>query len=91
MKKIILFLSLVSAMILIGGCTDNQRARSLGGTMTVNLLPNQKLVNATWKEGDLWYLYRPLAAGEQPITTIFQEKSAFGAFEGKVEFVESKQ
>lgn len=72
-------------------CTENSRARKYGGTQTINLSPNTKLINATWKsDGDLWYLTRPMRADESPETTSFQEKSSFGLIEGTVKFVESK-
>ncbi len=60
------------------GCTENSRAKSFGGTATLNLPPNQKLVVVTWKDDDLWYLTRPMKDNETPETYAFQEKSSWG-------------
>lgn len=86
MKNIILIITLV---IGLSGCTDNERARSFGGTETVNLPKGQRLVNATWKETDLWYLTEPMPTGYVPQTKTFHEKSTYGAWEGTVIFHES--
>lgn len=58
--------------------------------MTVDLPTNTKLVNVTWKEGEMWFLYRPMRENESPETFTFQEKSGLGLVEGKVVFKESK-
>lgn len=56
--------------------------------MTVKLPINTEFVNATWKEDELWYIYRPRKAGETPDVTIMQEDSNFGLMEGQVQFIE---
>jgi hypothetical protein len=84
MRKTFLFL----AAILLAGCTANERARQFGGTVTVDLPPGRKLVNATWKEQDLWYLHRPARTGETPEVVVFSSKSSFGIVEGSVVFKE---
>lgn len=83
-------LLIVISGILLTGCTENTRAKSFGGKMTVNLPPNTKLVNATWKNETLWYLYVPMNTNDTPKTTTFQEKSSFGVIEGTVVFVETR-
>lgn len=65
------------------------RARNLGGSMVVNLPNGHKLVNATWKENQLWYLVRPMRSGEVPEVSKFLEKSVAGLFQGKIIFKES--
>jgi hypothetical protein len=70
-------------------CTENERAKVYGGTMTINLPRGQKLTTMTFKELDLWYATRPMREGEIPETTTFQEKSALGIVEGTVIFIES--
>ena len=80
----------VAFMFLVSGCTENQRAKSFGGSMTKNLPKGHKLVTATWKESQLWYLSRPMRNDEVPETYEFIEISNFGLMEGKVVFVESK-
>lgn len=64
-------------------------ARSLGGDMTLELEPGQKLEMITWKEDSLWYLTRPMRDDEEPETHTFQQSSEFGVFEGTVTIVES--
>jgi len=87
MKKTLVILGLVY-IGLLSSCTENERAKAFGGTMTIDLPPKTKLVNATWKDTQLWYLYRPARPGETPETTTFQEDSSFGVLEGKVIFTE---
>ena len=57
--------------------------------MTVNLPPNTKFVSATWKEDELWYIYRSRKSGESPETTTMREDSSFGLVEGTVRFIEN--
>jgi hypothetical protein len=71
------------------GCTDNIRAKAYGGTTIIDLPPGQKLVTATWKDADIWYLTRPAKAGETPETLTFKEKSGYGVWEGTVIFKEN--
>lgn len=85
MKKILLCALLALTTI---SCTENSRAKSFGGKMTVDLPQGEKLIEATWKEGDLWYLTRPRRANETTETYIFREESSFGVMEGTVIFKE---
>lgn len=70
------------------GCTENTRAKYYGGTATIQLPKGTKLVTATWKDDQLWYLYRPAKADETAETVVFKENSKYGLVEGKVIFVE---
>lgn len=65
-------------------------ARNYGGSATVSIPPGRKLVTATWKNDDLWYLTRPMNQGEVPEAYEFKESSSYGLVEGTVKFVESK-
>lgn len=85
-----LLLALVSGLLLTTGCTENVRTKVYGGTMTINLPKGQKFINVTWKEAEMWYLYRPMTSNEVAETYTFKEKSSFGVYEGTVIFVESK-
>lgn len=87
MKK--LLLSLV-VLTFLSSCTDNQRAKQFGGTMTIKVPKGNKVTNITWKADNLWYSYRPFQDGEEPTTQIFIEESNWGVVEGKVKFIESK-
>ena len=85
MKKL-----LIIPFIFLVSCTENQRAKSYGGTATVDLPKNTKLVNATWKDQELWYLTRPMRNDEVAETSTLHEQSSFGIVEGAVVFKESK-
>ena len=85
-KKLLLVLSVV---LMLGSCTENDRAKSFGGTMTIEVPKGNRVTNITWKEGDLWYSYRPYVNGEIPTTQTFIEESSMGIMEGKVIFKES--
>ena len=78
----------IPLMFLLVQCTENQRARSFGGTSTIDLPSGQKLVNVTWKGEDMWYLTRPIEEGERPKILTFKEKSNFGIAQGVVVFRE---
>jgi hypothetical protein len=69
--------------------SPNWRAKTFGGSMTYALPAGEKFVNATWKEGDLWYITRKAKPGETTETYIFQEKSSLGVLQGTVTFVET--
>ena len=71
------------------GCTENKRAKTFGGSMTINIANCQKLVTPTWKDSNLWYATRPMRNGELPETTTFKEESNFGVLEGSIIFVET--
>jgi hypothetical protein len=91
MKKLNLLLFSIAILI---SCTEEQRAKSFGGTATINLIKNTKLVNVTWKEGDdLWILTRKMKVNEKADTLEFFKHSGKvikWTGEGKVVFIESK-
>jgi hypothetical protein len=97
MKKFLTILKLTIAIpvlvfcfMFMYACTDNQRARTFGGTETLNVTKGQKVIGATWKEDDLWVLTEPMDSTYKPTTKTLQEKSSFGMVEGTVIFVESR-
>lgn len=77
-------------LVAMSGCTANKRAKSFGGTETVNLPKGQKLLMATWKDANLWYLTEPMDSVYVPQTKPFAEHSSMGILEGSIIFVESK-
>lgn len=81
--------ALILAALSLSGC-ENAITRKYGGTMQVELPCNQKLMSVTWKEGDLWYLTRPMEMSEDPSLLTFKEKSLYGAMEGQVILSESR-
>jgi hypothetical protein len=79
MKKIKI-ITLIIALLTLVSCTDNQKARSFGGTETIKLEPQEKFINITWKQDNLWVIV------QDTITKKYyaREKSSFGIMEGKV-------
>jgi hypothetical protein len=90
MKLKFLTIGLVLILSSLSSCTDNIRAKAFGGNMTINVPAGNKVTNITWKEGDLWYSFRPFQEGEVPVTQSFIEESTWGVLEGQVTFIESK-
>ena len=82
-KLTTLFTALCLATITIlflYGCTDNQRAKSWGGTKDVTLEPNHKLINITWKDDEVWVLSEDTLTG----ISYFKEQSKYGFVQGQV-------
>ena len=85
-------LCLVMAMtISFSSCTNNQRAKEWGGTMTINVDPNYKVTMATFKgDADMWYMIEPMEDDYAPKDKILIEESTWDVFHGKVIFHESR-
>ena len=90
MKKLLCALLLVCSITFIG-CTENQRAKVIGGTVTIKLEPGKKLEMLTWKDADLWIQTRDFRPEEFAETHYFQEKSKYGVFEGKIIIIEQEK
>ena len=75
MKKLLIILS-----IILISCTSNQRARHFGGDEEIKLEKNEKFINITWKETNLWLITLDTT------TNIYyaREKSSYGIWEGKI-------
>lgn len=67
------------------GCT-----RQWGGTTKIELEPDEKLVEATWKNNSIWYLVEPMENDYVPKTEVFKEQSNARMLEGQVVFVERR-
>lgn len=65
--------------------------KNWGGNTTINLEPNQKLEEITWKGNSLWYLTRPMTENDIAEIHTFQEQANLGVFEGTVTIVETKE
>ena len=85
MTMIIAIISLIS----LSSC-QNMRVKNFGGSMTIELKANQKLMNVTWKDQELWYLTTEMDANDKPKTSTFHEKSKNGILEGTVIFKETR-
>ena len=87
-KNVFKTLACGAAILSMTAC-DNTLTKTFGGTMTVEIEKDQKLVNVSWKSSgkdgsSLWLLTRPKKDGEQPETYKYIEKSTFGVLEGTV-------
>ncbi len=86
MKKILFVLLAVATLT---SC-DQYFTRQYGGNTTIKLEKGEKLIEATWKGADLWYLVEPMDSDYTPKTKVFKESSLYGVMEGSVTFIESK-
>ena len=77
MRKLTMIAITLLALV---SCTDNQRARSFGGTETIKIEPQEKFINITWKQDNLWVIVQDTITG----TIYAKEKSSFGVMQGKV-------
>lgn len=71
--------------------TGSVVAKKVGGSATIILPDNQKLQLVTWKDDNMWVLYRPMRADEQAETYTYQEDSKFGLMEAKITIREVKR
>lgn len=91
MKKIFGFFTIAAmAAVMLSMASCQSCTRNTGGTTTINLEKGERVVEATWKDNNIWYLVEPMEDGYVPKTKIFKEKSYAGVWEGKVIFIESK-
>ena len=86
MKKLLVLFILAASI----SCTENQRAKHWGGTADVDVQPNYKVVNVTWKESDLWILTKPMSPNDVAETYTFYEKSSWGILSGTFIIKEQK-
>jgi hypothetical protein len=77
MKKLMMILV---TMVVRSSCTENVRARHFGGTETLALKPNEKVLNVTWKDNEMWVCTQDTITG----VVYFREKSNWGVMEGTV-------
>lgn len=69
---------------------ENKRTILFGGTMEIKVEPGQKVMIATFKGNNLFYMTEPMDSGYIPKTKILHEKSGRGIIEPKVKFVERR-
>lgn len=93
MKKIIITVGIILVIavslfwILL---PENTVVRKLGGTLEIEIEPGQKVMMATFKESDLFYMTEPMDSGYIPKVKTLHEKSKYGLIESKVKFIESR-
>jgi len=77
--------------LLFFSCTEQQRAKMYGGTANIELKPNRKLVNCTFKNNNIWILSKPMQDIDKPETYEFGEYSDYGILNGTVVINEIKE
>ena len=77
MKKIVFILML---FFIFSSCTRNQRARNWGGEETIKLNPQEKFINVSWKNDNLWIIVQDTTTG----IYYAREKSSYGIVEGVI-------
>ena len=87
-KGIIGGLSILFLTTMLCGCQT--ATKNIGGGMTLNLEPGQKLEEIVWEGNSLWYLTRPMRDDETAETHYFTESSNMGILEGTVTVIESE-
>lgn len=89
MKKIVLGIVVVFGLLILNtSCTKNQRAKQFGGNIDYSIPANEKFVNITWKEDEMWIVTRKRISTDKREVFYFTEKSSFGLMEGKVTLTE---
>lgn len=89
-KKILTMTAIVSVLILsLNGCQTT--TKNWGGNTTLELEPNEKLEEITWKDDSLWYLTRTMTENDIAEIHVFKQSSNWGVLEGTVTIVESKK
>lgn len=76
-----LLIAIITSLVFLAGCTENERAKQFGGTAT--LKPSNaewRLVTLTWKANELWGLWYEPSTGK----CYFKEDSSWGVMEGVV-------
>lgn len=89
MNKVKVFLAVLMLLCLVS-CTEQARVRSFGGEMSIELPKGKRLIMATWKEVDLFYLLEDMDSLYIPKNKEFIENSSYGILESKIIFIESK-
>ena len=84
MKKLIT----LSVILLLASCTEQARTRKLGGKTEIKLPKGERLLNATWKDSNIFYLTEPYDSNYKPKKKIFRESSSFGIYQSEVLFIE---
>jgi len=76
-KTFLLFLCIAC---ITTSCSEDQRSTKFGGTKTIKLEPQEKFINISWKQNNLWVIVQDTITGD----IYAREKSATGLMEGKI-------
>lgn len=86
-KKLFLIGAILLAM---ASCTKQSRVRNFGGTERIKVKPGYRVVMASWKVDDLFYLIEPMPEDYEPTEKYLIESSSFGVLESEIIFEESR-
>ena len=81
---------LIFVLCLLFSCTEQKMAREYGGSMKIELPRGERLIEATWKDCNLWYLTEQMDSDYVPRKLYFRESSSYMFCEGEVIFVERR-
>lgn len=90
MRKIYSVIALLVLMMAAASCTEQSMTRNFGGKMSIKLPKGERLLTATWKEYNLFYLTEPMESDYVPKNKKFVESSSFGVWESEITFIETK-
>ena len=85
-----IIITLVALLAIATSCTEQNIARRYGGKLQIELPKGEKLMMATWKESNLFYLTEPMDSGYIPKKKVFRESSNFGVWESEITFIERR-
>lgn len=91
MRTRILVMTAITPILALSLMGCQTATKSLGGNTTLELEPNEKLEEITWKDASIWYLTRPMTEDDIAETHVFKQSSNWGVLEGTVTIVESKK
>ena len=81
---------MLTLLLTLLACTDNQRSKAFGGTMEVQVPCDQAVFDVTWKNDSLWYATQPAKPDWRPELKRFKEVSSLGVIQGEVVLKESR-
>ncbi|MCH5241780.1 MAG: hypothetical protein J1F67_05080 [Muribaculaceae bacterium] len=84
-------LFLIAAILLtMASCTKQSRVRNFGGTETIQVKPGYRVMMATWKDSNLFYMIEPMPENYEPTEKYLVESSSYGIWESEIIFIESR-
>lgn len=93
-KRTLIFLGIIivaiAYMAFVFIFPENKRTVLFGGTMEIKVEPGQKVMIATFKGNNLFYMTEPMDSGYIPKTKTLHEKSGRGIIESEVKFIERR-
>ena len=90
MKTIRTIIALAALLMITTSCTEQHMTRRYGGKLKIELPKGEKLIMATWKEANIFYLTEPMDSGYLPKKKVFRESSNFGIWESEITFIERR-